>query len=159
MPQADAPESRQSSVIDAPKSDKPKQTSPTLLPTIASKHKGRVFRTVKNFGPWKKADPELGGKPNVFNESEFARLHPIPEKATDIDPATYHDDLLDRGLALGAIVFAPDAEVTPTPLGPGNSKREGTNPIRESTASVLAQQVGRKAAEAVMDKKPDDAKK
>lgn len=156
MPLPDAPESRQSSVIDAPKSDKVK---PSPAPTIASKHKGRIFRTVKNFGPWKKADPELGGRPNVFNEAEFVRLHPVPEKASDSDKATYHDDLIDRGLALGAIVFAPDAEVTPTPLGPGNSNREGTNPIRESTASVLAQQVGRKAAEAVMDKKPDDAKK
>lgn len=103
----------------------------------------RVFIVRKPYGPWTNKDPERGGKPNVFDEETFRKLHPIPTKDRDgkpaehpFDHATYHDDLLDRAIELGCIVLAPPGtEVTPTPLGPGNTSRGVSSPIRESLAA------------------------
>lgn len=128
----------------------PERAARAAAPTITSRHAGCIFRTVKNYGPWRKADPELNGKPNVFTDAEFRKRLTIPEKADDVDPATYHDDLLDRGLALGAIVCDPGATPTPTPLGPGNTSRPGPHAIRESTEAILAQKAGRDALEKAM---------
>lgn len=101
---------------------------PTSPATIISRFNGQKFRTIQNFGPFRKSDGLIGGKPNVFGVDEFRRLHPFPLDASGspvknagIDPATYHDKLLDRGLRLGLIVSDPLAEETPTPLGPMNS--------------------------------------
>lgn len=112
---------------------------------IVSKYQGKIFRTVKNFGPWKKADNENGGKPSVFNDAEFRRLYPLPEKTTGINRDTYHDDLIDRGIALGCIVIDPNATPTPTPIGPGNSYSGAENVIKDATAEVLAGKAARDA--------------
>ncbi len=110
-----------------------------------SKHAGKNYRVVKPFGPWTDKDLSIGGRPNVFDLPEFVRLHPLPATkdkdgnaiAQQFDHATYHDDLLDRGLALGVIVHAPEAELTDTPLGPTNGKGK-FNPIKASTDQAIA---------------------
>jgi hypothetical protein len=134
--------------------------SETKSTAYKPRHKGGIFTTKKDYGPWRKRDPELGGRPNVFTYDEFCKLMAVPiknQKGDKIDPAIapadqpeYFDDLIDRGLVIGAIAFTPDAIPTPTPLGPGNSTRITANPIRESTAAHQAAQKDPKTVDAFM---------
>ena len=128
--------------------------------TVASKYNGRIFRTLKNFGPYLAKDPENGGRPSVFDFDHFCESAPIKQPkldgngkplldgdgkplTTDIDVSdTYHDDLIDRGIALGAIV--EDQTAIKTVASGADRKKE--NPIREATASVVARQEAAKAA-------------
>lgn len=97
----------------------------------------RKFKVIRGqVGPWNIAG--ANGKPNVFTESEFRRLNPIgPSGQADesINPETYHNDLIDRLLAMKVIAHAPDDEVTPTPLGPES------NPGRPARNQAIADSV------------------
>lgn len=69
------------------------------------------------------------GAGTPFSESEFRRLHPLPR-----DPAqaaqlgdSYHDDLISRLLASGAIEEAKEGtEPQPVPPGPAELNRAAT---------------------------------
>lgn len=92
---------------------------------------GRTFKVTKGqVGPW-----PLG---HAFAEREFQRLNPLPTsdlaKAT-IDLDTYHNDLLERLVALGVIVNSPDAKPSPTPLGPESSPP--TNRVTPGNPAIM----------------------
>lgn len=109
---------------------------------------GRIFKTVNgHFGPYRhtparvgngtEANPQFPARPTVFSEADFKRKHPIPDtKAAlaTIDAETYHNDLLDRGIQLGAIEAAPGLIPTDTPVQAASLKNPG---IKESTQSTL----------------------
>lgn len=128
----------------------------TPVPVI--KGHGRIFQTMKHVGPFAGTPPRLGsrgevmvkGIPHVFSEAEFRRLHPIPEKAIkngQIDPATYHEALLDRLLKIGDIELASSSEPMVTPVGPENKGNETgfkNYGIAESTNAILANREARK---------------
>lgn len=125
-----------------------------------SRHAGKNYRVLKPFGPWTNKDASNSGRPNVFDREEFVRLHPLPATSMkdkegnivaipqQVDPATYHDDLMDRGLAMGVIVHDPNAKTTDTPLGPTNAKGQ-SNPIRESIERMQADAEVRRRIEGV----------
>jgi hypothetical protein len=81
--------------------------------------RGRTFSVIKGqVGPWNAANGD------VFDETEFKRLNPIPktkEADDQIDPEGYHATLINRLLHLKVIAHAPDAKATNTPLGPESS--------------------------------------
>ena len=129
------------------------------LPAKASpRYAGKIFRTLENFGPFRKSDPESGGKPSVFTFDQFAALNPIRQKKIGLDgrpvldkdggfiefipdgldPDTYHDDLIDRGIALRSIIVDMNAIPTRTPMATAADGK--TNLIRESTAAIVAKQ-------------------
>lgn len=107
-------------------------------PAAAPTNEGRVFRVVRGMvGPWNFMGPK---GPDVFTEAEFARHHPLP--TTDIGKAqvncaTYHHDLLNRLLSLGAIVVSPGSIPTPTPIYPGSPGNMAKNSIQASTERVM----------------------
>lgn len=128
------------------------------------KKAGRVFMTRRHFGPFHGTHD----KPHIFTEDELRRLSPIPNnaiKSGQIDPDTYHDEIIASRLALGIIEIAPGHKPMPTPPGPENHYGAGAANfgIKESTESILASRAAAKtvyqtdlvaAKEAQNDKTP-----
>lgn len=104
----------------------------------------RVFRVIKGqMGPW----PEGSS----FAESEFKRIHAIPENdlaKAQIQSETYHADLIGRLLALGVISeLAMGSAAGPTPTGPESGNVVPSNiAIKQSTERVLQQRAQEQAA-------------
>lgn len=113
---------------------------------------GRIFRTTGEggrvgpfihrraiIGSGTELKPQFPAVPYVFSEAEFVRKHPIPDspaaKAT-IDPETYHHQLLQRLLDIGAIEEAPGA--TPTESAPETLQSAKNPGIASSTKNILA---------------------
>lgn len=123
---------------------------------------GRIFKVTRDVGPFrflpgvgKEGQPGyVPPRPHIFSEEEFARVHPIPDhkKAfAALDPKTYHAELLDRLLLIGAIVEAPGETPLTTPGNPdGRTKNLG---IASAAQAVLAE---RRSAE---DQKAVDMKR
>lgn len=90
--------------------------------------RNRIFKVVDGYvGKFPPGHP--------FSESYFAQLNPIPEKAINIDRATYYDALLNRLIVRGAIIEAPGE----TPRTVSDSPMpDAKNPgIAEATEALL----------------------
>lgn len=108
---------------------------------LTAKNQGKRYQVTQvgqQFGPWV--------HPAVFTEHGFAQLHPIPttdDAKSQIDPDTYHDDLLWRAQELGNIV---ETEAEPTPLPAGPHQLTANQSIRDSVADHKASVASRVAA-------------
>ncbi len=79
---------------------------------------------------------------HVFSRPEFERINPLPKDPIEkgIDPETYHDDLIGRGLALKVIAEVPsDVPVAKTPEGPESRPQQTVMNagIREAVATAI----------------------
>lgn len=82
---------------------------------------------------------------HVFSYADFIQRYEIPDTAQakrDIDPDTYHEDLIDRLIGLEVIrVASSDAVATPAPVGPENM-----------TAAPKNEEIRRSARESIESK-------
>lgn len=114
---------------------------------------GRIFVAKKHVGPFPVDHP--------FSESEFRRLAPIPDTQAardQINPETYHDELLEYHISSGAIVEDPDAKPRKAPLGPMNNsslndKNAGIKVAAQNVADARIAHENRRE----LDKKEFDA--
>ena len=119
------------------------------IATLEENPTQRKYQVLKNFGEWKPITED--GRPSVFSFNTFCDVLKIPmvqdldenkqpigkkHAPAGVDPGSYHQMLIERGILLGAIIeVSPNTAETPVPLS-ATGIRSNKNSLRSLIRST-----------------------